>query len=831
MNAPTTFGINGLTAEEVERARGRYGRNEIKKSGHPALEIVKDLVTEPMILLLLTGACIYFISGAWGDGIFMLSAIVIVSGISLYQEARSRNALAALQNLTQPKSKVIRAGVIQSIAKEEIVVGDFMVVEEGGSVPADGTLVHTHDFSVNEAILTGESLPVGKLPTDKENVVYQGTTVVGGLAVCRVTEIGAATRLGKIGKSLEAIQKEKTPLQRQVHSLVKGMALVGVVIFLMVWAINFFQSHDVLDSLLKALTLAMSILPEEIPVAFTTFMALGAWRLSQLGIIVKHISTVETLGSATVICTDKTGTITENRMALAGVFAWPQGKVADLDNLQELERRVIEMAMWASEPVPFDPMERALHAAYAKQTDKDERAHFRMIHEYPLSGHQPVMTHVLEDGTGRRIVAVKGAPEALAVRAAFTAAEQQQWRTVLNQFTEQGFRVLGVATGSFDGSDFPEDQSQLPIEVLGMVAFYDPPKKNIRSVFQSFYDAGIAVKIITGDNASTTATIARQVGFQGAGQSLEGKELITLSDEELVDRVRSVNLFTRMFPEAKLRILNALKKDGQIVAMTGDGVNDAPALKAAHIGIAMGKKGSETAKEVSSLILTDDDLEGMVNAIAMGRKIYANLKRAIQYVITIHIPIILTVFIPLVLGWVYPAIFSPIHVIFLELIMGPTCSIIYENEPMEPNAMQQKPRPFTDTFFKLKELATSIGQGLAITAGVLFVYQYAVNESATEATTRTMVFIALVSANVFLTLVNRSFDHSIFTTLRYKNNLIAIIIAATVVLTGLLLVVPPFTRFFEFTSLAPTQLLLSMGVGAAAVLCYEGVKAVKRSRR
>src|SRR5690606_22191814 len=334
--------------------------------------------------------------------------------------------------------------------------------------------------------------------------------------------------------------------------------------------------------------------------------------------------------------------------------------------------------------------------------------------------------------------------------------------------------------------------------------------------------------LATGDNAVTTSTIAKQVGFRGADQTLDGKELAALSDDALTERVRSVNIFTRMFPEAKLRILNALKKDGEIVAMTGDGVNDAPALKAAHIGVAMGKKGSETAKEASSLILTNDDLGGMVDAIAMGRRIYANLKKAIQYIISIHIPIILTVFIPLVLGWAYPAIFLPIHVIFLELIMGPTCSIIYENEPMEPNTMQQKPRPFSNTFFNVRELATSIIQGLVITAAVLAMYQYGHYATGAQDTTRAIVFTTLVSANVFLTLVNRSFYHSVITTVGYKNPLIRGIIAITTLITILILIVPSFRAFFGFGILSGTEILLCVVVGAVSALWYEAVKFIKR---
>jgi Ca2+-transporting ATPase len=573
----------------------------------------------------------------------------------------------------------------------------------------------------------------------------------------------------------------------------------------------------------------MSILPEEIPVAFTTFMALGAWRLMKLGIIVKRTNTVETLGSATVICTDKTGTITENQMGLAKLFIWPSQKIVAIDKATPEEKDIVTVAMWASEPVPFDPMEIALHDAYRKSILNDERKNYRMVHEYPLGGTPPMMTHIFENASGHRIIAAKGAPEAMMQVAQLSEAEKTTIAAAIQTLAGEGFRVLGVGTSDFKGTGFPANQQQFNFQFNGLVAFYDPPKKNISSVFESFYRAGIAVKIITGDNAATTSTIARQVNFRGTEKAMSGQELLTLSEVALRAKVMEVNIFTRMFPDAKLRILNALKANQQIVAMTGDGVNDGPALKAAHIGIAMGKRGTEIAKEVSSLILSDDDLAKMVDAVAMGRRIYANLKKAIQYIISIHIPIILTVFIPLVLGWRYPSIFTPVHVIFLELLMGPTCSIIYENEPMEKNAMEQKPRPFTTTFFNMHELSTSIVQGLAITVGTLLVYQFSVQQLYNEEVTRTMVFITLISANVLLTLVNRSFYYSIFTTLRYRNNLVPWIIVITVIFTALLLVIPAFTHFFKFEALRFSQLFVSITVGSLSVIWFEAVKALKRT--
>lgn len=823
---PPTF--KGLTETEVVQARKKFGANEVIVRKSTLLRALRDFFTEPMVLLLLVAVFVYFFSGQTGDAVFMVIAIVLVTGISLFQESRSRRALAALKTLTAPVCRVIRDGKTVSIRREEIVVGDYMIAEEGGAVPADGVIVQANDFSVNESILTGESLPVMKSSTQGNDRVFQGTTVATGLAICRVTAVGAATELGKIGVSIESVAEEQTPLQKQISNFVKKMALAGVLVFFVVWAIHFLDSRDVLASLLQALTLAMSILPEEIPVAFTTFMALGAWRLMKVGVIAKQIRTVETLGSATVICADKTGTITENRMALAQVFVLATGRISEPASFGEEEHDLIRAAMWASEPFPFDPMETALHQAYAATAPRDERAEYHMVHEYPLGGRPPMMTHIFGNAAGDRIIAAKGAPEALVELSDLSAHERATVQDALNHLARQGFRVLGVGVSDFNGSIYPERQQDFRFRMKGLVAFYDPPKENIRDVFQAFYKAGIDVKIITGDNAATTATIARQIDFRGADKTIDGEDLLRMSEEEVRRNVMEINIFTRMFPTAKLRILNALKANEQVVAMTGDGVNDGPALKAAHIGIAMGRKGSEIARQVSALILSDDDLARMVDAIAMGRKIYANLKKAIQYIISIHIPIILTVFIPLVLGWAYPALFSPVHVIFLELIMGPTCSIIYENEPMEPGLMEQKPRPFTSTFFQLHELGTSIVQGLAITTATLAVYQYAVYHGYDEALTRTTVFLTLIAANIFLTLVNRSFFYSILTTLRYRNSLVPLIISVTLALTAVILWAPVLRGIFGFVMPGLSDLATAAVAGAASVLWFEVVKMIRR---
>lgn len=821
----SNFNIKGLTNKQVILARKKYGKNTLDfKQENTVLNAIKSLAKEPMIILLLVASLIYYISGLTGDGIFLSSAIIIVSIISLYQDSRSRNALKNLKYFTQPNCKVIRNGEIEEIKSEDLVVGDSLMVEEGTSIAADGIIIHSNDFSVNQSILTGESFPVFKDKSTEDNIIFKGTNVVSGLAIATITHIGNQTNLGKIGTSLDDIQIEKTPLELQINNFVKKLVIAGAIVFVIVWAINYSHSFDLLDSLLKALTLAMSILPEEIPMAFTAFMAIGAWRLMKMGIVVKQMKTVETLGSATIICTDKTGTITENKMSLAKVFTLESQRIVQPEKANENEKDLLRIAMWASEPIPFDPMEIALHQAYIEFQFEDERPNFKMIHEYPLDGKPPMMTHIFENKDGERIIAAKGAPEALMSISNLSKEEKDQIEEAIQTITQEGYRVLAVGQSDFKNNNFPKRQQDFQFQFKGIVAFYDPPKQNIEEVLNHFYDAGILVKIVTGDNAPTTSSIAKQIRFRGAEHSLSGDDLMKLSDQELQAKVMQTNIFTRMFPDAKLRIINALKANNHVVAMIGDGVNDGPALKAAHIGVAMGKKGTEIAKEAASLILLEDDLSKMVDAVAMGRRIYTNLKKAIQYIISIHIPIILTVFIPLVLGWIYPNILSPVHVIFLELIMGPTCSIIFENEPMEKNTMTQKPRPIATSIFSWNELMTSIVQGLAITLGVLAVYQYSVSQGYNEAHTRAMVFTVLIVANIFLTLVNRSFYYSIFTTLRYKNHLVLLIISITIVITALLLYVPSLAAFFEFDVLSSSQLSIGVGIGFLSVVWYELVK-------
>ena len=830
----TTYNIpkqlSGLTEEELKASREKFGYNQTDNTHKNSwFELLFDILKEPMLLLLIAVSVIYVIVGNYSEALFMLGAIILVSGISFYQDNRSKKALEALEKLNEPLSTVIRNSKVIQIPTREIAVGDLCITEEGKMINADGEIIHSNDFSVNEASLTGESFSVFKNQDTEDKKVYSGTLTVSGLAVFKVEKIGAETKLGKIGTSIHHIKEERSPLQIQIARFVKGMAIIGIIVFLMVWAYSFWQSRNIMESLLVGLTLAMSILPEEIPVAFTTFMALGAWKLMREGIIIKRSSVVETLGSTTVICTDKTGTITENSMRLKALFNYKTNQVFDETHLNELElSELIQYAMWSSEPVPFDPMEKTLHQVY-KQTQKDDlRRDFQMIHEYPLEGKPPMMTHLFENSSRKRIVATKGAPEAILAVSHLPDSEKEMLRRQISDFGKQGYRVLGVAKCTFEGSHFPEKQQDFNFDFLGFTVFYDPPKKDIQQVFQKIYDAGIKVKVITGDNADTTNAIARQAGIINPTAAVNGSEITHHSEAELIEISKDTTLFTRMFPEAKLAVVNALKQSGEIVAMLGDGVNDAPALKAAHIGVAMGNKGTEIAKAAAALVITNDDLDKLITGIAAGRRIYANIKKAIQYIVSIHISIVLTVSLPLFLGWIYPNIFTPVHVIFLELIMGPTCSIVYENEPIEKDAMQRKPRKMTETFLNWKELSISIIQGLLITTGVLFAYQFAVQKGSNEETTRAMVFTTLIVANVLLSHTNRSFTYSLFNSFKNRNKLFPMITGVTLVLLFAILYIPLFAGFFQVTGLNIPELGTAFLIAAVSVLWFEVYKWIKR---
>jgi len=817
----------GLTTEQVTASRQQYGSNTLEMhEDRVFLNVLKEVILEPMFILLLAACIIYFAVGQYQEGIIMLVSIFIVAGISLFQEYRSKNAVLALKKLSASNANVMRNGKAIQIATEEIVVDDLLLLEEGEVVAADGLIVAANDFSLNESILTGESFAVTKTANNK-NTVFKGTLVTSGSATIKVIAIGLKTEFGKIGLSLKEITIVKTPLQNQIRSFVRNMVWVGAIAFLIVVGFNYCESGNLVQSFLQGLTLAMSILPEEIPVAFSTFQALGAFRLLRNHIIVKQPQYVETLGSATVICVDKTGTLTQNKMSIENVYDAETKLSVPVKDDTGLPAWLIEYAMWSSETNPFDPMEKAIHELYEKTATADKRKQFNQVHEYPIGGKPPMMTHIFKNESGETIIAAKGAPEAILRQSNLSIKELKHIEEQSLTYAKSGYRVLGVGKGNWKETKWPVSQDEFEFEFLGLIAFQDPPKENIIQTIQTFRDAGIPVKMITGDYAETALAIARQVQLDHNNEVLTGQDVLHLTKEALQQKVKQVNIFARMFPEAKLKVIDALKENGEVVAMTGDGVNDGPALKAAHIGIAMGQRGSEVAKSAASLILTDDDLAHMTDAVALGRKIYDNLKKAIQYIVSIHIPIILIVTLPLLLMWKFTDIFSPVHVIFLELIMGPTCSIIYENEPVEPGTMQRPPRKMGATFLSLKQLSMSIIQGTMITAGCLGIGYYYMQQGNNETDIRTVIFITLLFSNIFLTLINRSFQYSVFKTLTYKNNLVPLIIGITLLLIAALLYVPFIRNIFRLNPLSLTAIATCVFVAILSTLWIEIWKLLK----
>ena len=815
--------LGGLSDKEVADSRNRYGSNEQDtEKAHSWVRELLQILKEPMLILLIAISVIYLIVGHYGDALFMFFAIVLVSGISFYQDNRSRVALAELAKLNEPFSRVIRNGIPVKVNSSEIVQGDLCIVEEGQMINADGRIISSNDFSVNESALTGESFPVFKDSQSADSRVYSGTLVNSGLAIFKVEQIGLNTKLGRIGRSMKEIRKAQSPLQIQISTFVQYMTIVGLVFFLQVWVFTYYQTGELFSSLLNGLTIAMSVIPEEIPVAFTTFMAIGAWKLSKEGVVVKQSSIVETLGSTTVICVDKTGTITQGDIQLKALYRYYRDQILNDDGINGSDcDEMLAYAMWSSEPIPFDPMEIALHKAYERHSNCDQRPFFQMRHEYPLEGKPPMMTHVFESSSGERIIAAKGAPEAIVSVSGLPDSEKKKILEKVHEFGNQGYRILGLAKGLNRENNLPARQSDIAFQFLGLLVFYDPPKAGIGNVFRQIEKAGISLKVITGDGPETTQAIALQAGIRNDARLISGQEIAGLDQSRIGTLVKESVLFVRMFPEAKLTVVNALKRSNEVVAMIGDGINDGPALKAAHIGVAMGRKGTETAKAAAGMIIVNDDLEKLLNAIAAGRRIYSNLKKAVQYIISIHIPIILIVSIPLLLGWVFPQLFTPVHVIFLELIMGPTCSIVYENEPMESNTMIQKPRKLSDTFLRLNELLISLLQGLVITAGLLFVYQWSVINGGDEVKTRTMVFSTLVASNLFLSYTNRSVYFSVWETLHSPNRLLWGITGLTLVFLFAMIYFRPFSQFFLIAPLCPDELGLAFLIAACSVMWIE----------
>lgn len=818
--------ITGLSHEEVLKQRVLHGENKGEEVKSTFFKTLIATAAEPMFVLLLVAASIYFFMGKPSEGFTMLAALLFVSGIDIYQNYRSQKAVKALTKLTAAKAKAVRSGETIEVPAEEIVVEDTIVCEEGTTIPADAIILSSNDFALDESILTGESVSVERIAGEP---VLQGTLVVRGYCYAKVAAIGKKTTLSGIRQLVEAESPVKTPLQKKVAHFVRMMVIAGSIAFLLVWGYHYWESGSLLHGLIHGLTMAMSVLPEEIPVALSTFMALGAYRLLQAGVIARGPQTVETLGSATVICLDKTGTLTQNTMLLTHAYDFKNDEEIDFKKPGKASE-ILEYAMWSSEEAPFDPMEKSIHKKYENSFAVDERAQFKMIKEFPLDGSPPVMTHIFEDGNGIRKIACKGGLEGVLNRCNLNEKQQHSMLQKGKEYAHSGFRVLGVSKGIWNQNKLPGSQDEITFEFLGIIAFYDPPDPHIPQVVKDFYAAGIDVVMITGDYPETAVSIARLTNIK-SDKVLTGIEIEQLSDAQLGKAVSSTHIFARVSPKIKLKIIHAFKANGAVVAMTGDGVNDAPALKAAHIGIAMGKRGTEAAKGAAGLILADDDLSKMVGAIYLGRRINENLRKALRYIISIHIPIILLVTAPIFLGWLPAMLFTPVHVIFLELIMGPTCSIIYENEPANLKELTKPIAQNQKGLFKHKELMLTIVQGLAITLGCILTGYFAMRSGYGATQMRTYVFSTLIFSNIFLTLVNRSFTQSIFETIRMKNRLVPMIVFISLGLLLLIVYLPFAQSVFEVSPIVPIAFLLPLTIAFVATFWIELLKLYQRKKR
>lgn len=839
--------ISGLSEREAAERLKREGYNEIPSTKQrSAFAIAFGVVREPMFLLLIAGGTIYLLLGNVRDALILLSFVFIIIGITFYQERKTERALEALRDLSSPRALVIRDGIQKRIAGREVVCGDILVLSEGDRVPADAVILSCINLSADESLLTGESVPVRKAAWDdvKEMgrpggddlpFVYSSTLVVKGQGIAQVRGIGIHTEVGKIGKALKAVESEETLLQKEVRRLVWVLAIAGLSLCAFVVIIYGVIRGNWLNGFLAGITLAMAMLPEEFPVILTVFLALGAWRISQKRVLTRRVPALETLGSATVLCVDKTGTITLNRMSVSRMFV--RGEFYDVRNLNqeplpETFHGIIEFCILASQKDPFDPMETAFKEFGYRYLDNTEHLHndWELIREYPLSQKLLALSHVWKSpGGGRYVIAAKGAPEAIADLCHFGEEQMQELSKSIGAMTNDGLRVLGVARAYFNETALPNEQHDFDFEFLGLVGLADPVRPDVASALKECYSAGIRVVMITGDYSGTAQSIAMQIGLTPSNEVITGYELDAMSDSEIQHRIKRVNIFARVVPEQKLRLVNALKANGEIVAMTGDGVNDAPALKSAHIGIAMGERGTDVARETSDLVLLDDDFSSIVEAVKLGRRIFDNLKKAMAYAFAIHVPIAGMSLIPVLFKW--PLIFLPIHIVFLELIIDPACSVILEAEPEETDVMSRPPRNSKVPMFNRRTVGLSLLQGMSVLLIVLAVFVIALNRGQGESDARALTFTTLIIANLGLIFVNRSWTRTVLTTLRSPNSALWWVSVGALVFLGLALYVPFLRDLFHLSALHFIDLLICLAAGAASVMWFEGLKLVNGRKK
>ncbi|MDP3078348.1 cation-translocating P-type ATPase [Bradyrhizobium sp.] len=846
---PLPGSIHGLSEAEAQARLQAEGYNELPRPDRRTpLRIVLEVVREPMLALLLGGVAIYLLLGDLREAIILGMFATLSILITVIQESRTERVLEALRDLTSPRALVIRDGARKRITGREVVRGDILVLAEGDRVPADAVIVECRDLQTDESLLTGESVPVRKTaradagPSESRRpggddlpIVFSGSLVVRGTAIAEVVATGIRSEIGKIGQSLATLETEPPRLQAQTRRVVRIFAIAGAAVSILAVVLYGTLRGGWLDAVLAGIALGMSMLPEEFPVVLAVFMAMGAWRISQARVLTRRAAAIETLGSATVLCTDKTGTLTENRMTIAEL------RLADDDTFRPRETQgapmperfhaLVEYGILASARDPFDPMDKAFHTLGREHLAGSGRLHdpeWKLVHAYGLRPGLLAMSQVWQPSDAQEfVVAAKGAPEAISDLCHLGAPELAALKRSVDVMAAEGLRVLGVARASLAGAAWPLSQHDFVFEFTGLVGLADPLRQSVPAAVAECRSAGIRVVMITGDYPATATAIARQAGLDTADLAT-GEQLETLSAEQLAQRVRTATVFARIMPDQKLRIVDALKANGDIVAMTGDGVNDAPSLKAAHIGIAMGGRGTDVAREASSIVLLDDDFGSIVHAVRLGRRIYDNLRKAMGFIFAVHVPIAGLALLPLLFG--LPIIFGPIHIAFLEMIIDPVCSLVFEAETEEDDVMSRPPRPPDQPLFSASLIGWSLVQGTLAFVLVTVIYLTALTRGMPEAEVRALTFFSLVLVIVSLIFVNRSFSASLIAALRRPNAALAWVMLVVPVMLSLTLLFPPASALFRFGPLHLDDLALTLAAGIAVLVSLEALKSIGRGR-
>lgn len=812
----------GLTREEVINSKEKYGVNKLEeKKKQPLILKILSIFKEPMFLLLIIAASIYFIVGEYRDGIIMLIFVLAICLIEYIQETKTDKALEELNKLSALNVKVIREGKEEVISSEEVVVGDIVLLEEGDSVPADGKLLYTQSLGVNESSLTGESLVVYKnCKEDKDNhfklnMCYSGTSVTNGLGVIEIVSVGKNTEFGRIGESLKEIEKERTPLEKQINKLVFICTIISFIVFLLTIVINYINhpelvfSKRIIEAILAGVTIAMATIPEEIPVVLTVFLAMGAWDLTKKKTITRNMKTIETLGAVNVLCTDKTGTLTENKMKVQDIY--------------EYSDTFLETSYLSCPLVAYDPMEIAIKE-YCKLKN-DINYGEKITKEYAFTPETKMTGQVWDN----KLLCVKGAYESVLPLCNLDKKKYEEIKKKIDEYSNEGFRVLAVARNN-SLKNIPNSLFEAKLTFEGLIALYDPPRFGVKTSLSECYSAGVRVIMITGDNGETAKGIAKKINLANYDEVITGNELENMSDEELFEKAKTVNIFARVYPNHKMRIVNALQKDNKIVAMTGDGVNDAPALKKANVGIAMGKRGTNVAKESADLILLDDNFNTIVKAIENGRTIYHNIRKAISYVIAIHIPIaLLSLFVPV---FKLPTLLLPIHVMLLELLIDPTSSIVFQRIKPSSDIMQEKPRNINEAILNVKNAISSISQGLLIFLVVFITYFLLIHNNIDTNLSITVAYAILVLSIMLITYQLRGNDFTLKAFVNSFKDKVSLIVNLGVIIGLTMFVYVPF--FNTVANTTPLELkwwLLIIGLVLLAILPFDIFKVINKRKK